>query len=354
MLRTRSRRGFTLIEMMIALAIAGFVISALYGVFTIQSRQLITQDLNMEMHQNQRFAVDMVTRSVRMAGNGAAARVSGLYGPNGSDHNEYLPVIVPYDGGGSDPDAITVVYADSSLLFQTRNDEVPSCNTTSLGVRVDMLDYADKLAQYQSGELLMCMHYADTSGIKSYMWSLTGSPDLTNGIIYVNDLSSYTDYSAWCSSADNVPPVISCSKGNIITFYVDDDNDGVGPGTDTHPTLMMDMNMNWPSSDDVPLVDHIEDFQVEYCLDDGTASVDCSVAANWVSSFDTDDVENVWMVRLSFLARSAREDFRDNFTTTRPALGNRSGGTTSSDHYLRQVITTEVTVRNLRYQASVQ
>ena len=354
MLHRSARRGFTLIEMMIALAIAGFVVTALYGVFTIQSRQLLTQDLNMEMHQNERFAVDMVTRSVRMAGNGAAGKVAGMFGPNGSDHNEFLPVIIPFDGGASDPDAITVVYADSSLKFQTRNDEVPACNTTSLGVRVDMLDYADKLAQYDSGDLLMCMHYADISGIKSYLWSVTGTPDLANGIVFVNDLSSYSDYSSWCGTADNVPPVIACSKANIITFYVDDDDDGIGPGTEDHPTLMMDMNLNWPSSDDVPLVDNIEDFQVEYCLDDGTLQTDCTDPAQWDTSFDTDQVRNVWMVRMSFMVRSSREDFRDNFRTGRPAMGNRSPGSAGADHYLRQAITTEVAVRNLRYQASAQ
>ena len=35
---------------------------------------------------------------------------------------------------------------------------------------------------------------------------------------------------------------------------------------------MMDFNLDWPSADDVPLVDNIEDVQFEYCVNDGTGA----------------------------------------------------------------------------------
>lgn len=349
--RRRARGAFTLIEVMIAIALSAFAVAGLYGLFSVQSRQLMTQDINMEMHQNLRFASDMLTRSVRVAGFGTAGEVAGIYGPNGaSDENDLLPVIIPHDGG-SDADAITVVYADPSLQMETRNDIVPTCDTTELGFRADMLDYSEKLQQYVAGDTLLCMDFADISGMKSYLWSIAGAPDTTNGTIPVGDLSGYSDYAALCEPGENLSPIISCSRGTVATFYIDAVDDGVGPGSESHPVLMMDSNLNWPASDDVPLVDNIEDMQIEYCLDDGTKSADCSLPTSWDDDFDTAQITNVWMVRISLLVRSARPDFRDQYPGKRPALGNRNEG--GDDNYYRETLVNEVTVRNLRYQAGI-
>ena len=54
------RRAFTLIELLIALAIGTFVVAALYGLFRVQLKQFVYQDLQMEMHQNVRLALDIL------------------------------------------------------------------------------------------------------------------------------------------------------------------------------------------------------------------------------------------------------------------------------------------------------
>ena len=58
-----------------------------------------------------------------------------------------------------------------------------------------------------------------------------------------------------------------------------------------------------------------------------------------------------WMVRLSMVVRSPREDFNESFVGSQVALENHSPDTTVSDHYYRKALTTEVTVRNLRIQS---
>ena len=49
--------------------------------------------------------------------------------------------------------------------------------------------------------------------------------------------------------------------------------------------LMMDLNGNYPNNDDVPLVDNIEDLQVQYCVDDSTDTVNCNLSNKWLDEF---------------------------------------------------------------------
>ncbi|MEE9194165.1 MAG: prepilin-type N-terminal cleavage/methylation domain-containing protein [Thermodesulfobacteriota bacterium] len=62
------QHGFTLIEMMIAMAITLLVLSGVYEVFTSQQKAYNIQDQVAEMQQNARVAMDMMTREIRMAG----------------------------------------------------------------------------------------------------------------------------------------------------------------------------------------------------------------------------------------------------------------------------------------------
>ena len=344
------RRGFTLLEVVVAIAIASFAVAALYGLFTVQSRQFVMQDLQMEMHQNLRFATEMLTRSLRVAGNGTNLEVTGVMGVGGDGNT--LPTLVSWDADGPNgTDAVTLVYANPSLMMDTSNGVVQPCDTDQLEFRMGMLDNQERLEQFEAGELVVCFDYADQRGMETYMWTVSGDPDTTNGILPVTANTGYADFAAICPTDENLTPVMSCSKADVFTFYIDDTVDGVGPGSEEHPVLMLDMNQDWPADDDVPLVDNIEDLQLEYCVDDSTG-VSCADSANWTDSFATTQTADVWMARVSLIARSSREEMNHTYIGTRPALANRSAATTQ-DHYYREVLTTEVVVRNARAQANL-
>ena len=104
-IRRSLRRGFTMLEMLVAIAIASFVIAGLYGLFTIQSRQFMFQDLQMEMHQNLRFGADVLSRSIRMAGFNTSGFVTGVMGSDGTSGTSVaasdLPAIVAWDADGA-------------------------------------------------------------------------------------------------------------------------------------------------------------------------------------------------------------------------------------------------------------
>jgi type IV pilus assembly protein PilW len=352
----RGQAGFTLIELMIAIAIASVVVTGLYALFTVQTRQFIFQDLQMEMHQNQRFATDIVSRSVRMAGFGTSGRVDGYLGWGGSVDND-LPVLMTHDGwsGGGGTDAITVVYGDPSLTMGTDTTRLSPCETTSLNFPSTLLDYSERLAEYTAGEMMLCMDYASLAGMETYLWVLSGDPS-TTGVVPVYDATAYADYAGVCPAGENLSPSMYCSKAQVMTFYIDNDGTAGGPGTPEKPVLMVDMDLDFPEADDVPLVENVEDMQFEYCMmdaDGDNAVDDCTAStAVWVDSVTDADAHGIQMVRLHLLVRSSRQDPGDLYQNTQPSLANHAV-TPSSDGFYRQVLTTEITVRNLRLQANL-
>lgn len=348
--RTGSRAGFTLIELMFALVIGLFVVAALYNLFTGQVRQFVYQDLQMEMHQNTRLATDMMSRTARLAGHGTNGTTSGVFGAGGVDDSS-LPAILSFNNiGPNGSDAITLVSMDPSLVVNTSSVLPQSCATTTLTVDTTVLHNAARVAQYHEGELLMCYDYAAIGGFRSFLWPMTLDANVGSGELSISSGSIYADYGIACPSTENLPLVMSCSRAEVVTFYIDnDDTDGIGAGSAEHPVLMMDLDFESPDADDVPLVDNVEDIQFAYCLAAGAGTTDCSDAAAWVDTIAADQASEVYMIRISLVVRSSREDLRRLHVGQRPALEDNPAST-GSDHYFRQVLSTEIAVRNMRLQ----
>ena len=354
-MRTRrpSRRGFTLLELVFAVAIGAVVVAGLYSVFRLQMRSFVTQDLQMEMHQNGRMAVDILGRTARLAGYGSGdGAVLGVFGAAGVT-DDPLPAVVSYNGTGPNgSDAITLVSMDPALVVNTNETAPPPCNTAVLHADPTVLHNAARIAQYQANELLLCYDYAGIGSFRSYLWTLAAAGNATSGDFTVSP-NTQGDYVSDCSGTANLPVVMVCSRGEVATYYIDaDDTDGIGPGSAEHPVLMMDLDFESPDADDVPVVDNVEDLQIAYCLESATGNTDCSQASAWQDQMTTADVDNVYMIRVSLVIRSSRPDLLSTFPGQRPALEDNPGSAVT-DNYYRQVVSTEIAVRNLRLQAQL-
>jgi type IV pilus assembly protein PilW len=62
------QQGFTLVEIIVAIAIAGIVIGAIYSTYKSQQDSYVAQEQVVEMQQNLRAALYMIGRDIRMAG----------------------------------------------------------------------------------------------------------------------------------------------------------------------------------------------------------------------------------------------------------------------------------------------
>jgi hypothetical protein len=262
-----------------------------------------------------------------------------------------LPAVIAYNGTGPNgSDAITFVSMDPALMVNTNESAPPPCGTTQLTVNPRTLNQGARLAQLSAGELLLCYDYARIGDFRSFLFQIT-SVDATTGIVGVSPNTGRTDFDAICASSENLPLVMTCSRGEVVTFYVDaDDTDGVGAGSEDHPVLMMDLDFESPDADDVPVVDNVEDLQLQYCLQSGVGTTDCADPTAWTDTITAADVDELYMIRVGLVLRSSRPDPVRLHTEQRPALfDNPTSGL--DDHWFRQVVSSEVTVRNMRLQS---
>jgi type IV pilus assembly protein PilW len=68
-----SKKGFTMIELMVTMGIASILLAGIYAAYSAQVRSHVTQQAVLDIQQNLRSAIYYVQRSVRMAGYGAPA-----------------------------------------------------------------------------------------------------------------------------------------------------------------------------------------------------------------------------------------------------------------------------------------
>ncbi len=68
MKKNTKKQGFTLVELMVALAISSIVVAAMYSAYTDLQSVNHDQTLIVEMQQNLRAGLDTITREIRMAG----------------------------------------------------------------------------------------------------------------------------------------------------------------------------------------------------------------------------------------------------------------------------------------------
>jgi len=72
-------RGFSLAELMVAMAMGLVVLGTAYNIFTVQNKSLSSQEQIVEMQQSVRAAMDIICRDARMAGyNPAGTTFAGV------------------------------------------------------------------------------------------------------------------------------------------------------------------------------------------------------------------------------------------------------------------------------------
>jgi type IV pilus assembly protein PilW len=132
--------GFTLVELLIAIAISGIVLGAAVNTFIAQRWAYALQEQVTEMTQGTRAAMELVTREVRMAGyNPARTSFDGItYDPT------QLPIRADLNGDGDTADANeTIVYTYNTATQQMMRDADGSSQPIADHIQALTFDYLD-------------------------------------------------------------------------------------------------------------------------------------------------------------------------------------------------------------------
>jgi prepilin-type N-terminal cleavage/methylation domain-containing protein len=365
--RTLVQRGFTLIELMIAIALSTLVLVLIYTVFINQTAAYRAQADMGTMQQNLRVAMEMLSRDVSMAGYGTSwdgaswgnqGHGSAFAAYVGTDSQPLYAMWIEQDfPTGSGHDAIELLMQNPNrATWAWAMGSALDCTISNL---VFHADYAAAATQYDpatGATQVMCFqpHHKGKPG--SFLWSVAGTG--AGGQVPVGT-NAQADYTTECT--ETLPQRMICAPPRWVAYYIDDDNsDGIGIGSPSQPVLYfvpdvalaMATTGQYPHPDDIPIALGIEDLQAEVCL--GGTGLDCQLPASWTAGFDlrggTVDWNDLTAVRLHVVARTLRPDpARTNDSAPLdpdPDDGFSLANTGVADGYHRRLGTTEVQVRN--------
>ena len=124
-----NRKGFTLIELMVAMVVASIVMAAIYSVYRSQTQAHRTQQIVVQMQQNMRAALYLLEREIRMAG----YSVTDPPASAGFVQN-FIGLGAPHDGSGAVTDA-------NNIAFTVDNNDSGAIETAAAIAGFEIIAY---------------------------------------------------------------------------------------------------------------------------------------------------------------------------------------------------------------------
>ncbi len=119
--RRRREGGFTLINLLVSMGISGIALSAVTTTFVSQSQSYDAQEQIVEMQQNARAAMNIMTREIRMAGYSPTG--ASLVGVHYHSDKIHIRADITGDGDINDPNEDIKYSYDSANLSIERDAE---------------------------------------------------------------------------------------------------------------------------------------------------------------------------------------------------------------------------------------
>jgi len=313
-----NNRGFTLVELMIAMAMAGIVSAAILMAFNSQQKTQVSQQLVVEMQQDLRAALYLMQQDIRMAGHDPLW-IDG--NTDGVDDNR------PGDGIDNDCDGD----ADTADLDGEANDisGVLVAGPHTIQVRMDIDDNDPTTVKADgdfcdSNELVDYALAADDSTIDGDGIADSGATDLRRrsdgGVLQVLASSIQAVAFGYAFDDDNgaaTPDGNVDTNGNNIIWAYDSDGDG-------NLDRLLDSNNDGAITDD-------DDTNGDGWIND-------------VALAPTVPVNRIRAVRVWILGRT-RAPLRDYSDTETYVVGNKI--LIPGDNFKRELLATSMNCRNL-------
>jgi prepilin-type N-terminal cleavage/methylation domain-containing protein len=324
--RKRTENGFTLIELMVAMAITLVVLSAIFMTFKSQQDSYVVQDQVTRMQQNLRGAMYVMTRDIQMAG----------YYTNfdsGSCTTDWDNLDDDNDTSTGTESLRPLVYGDDNVSVS--GDDIKDGTDVLVIVKADPDFRRDLTGTEEATGGTITLSDRELDG------DAGNSPDLDNnankfGLLVKRDLTDadffeVTNNSNTIATKENLSRSYTMGdhifRADVIIYKVDEDG--------THPKLQR-KNLS-SNSGSTTVAEDIDSFQVRYRLNDGS----------WVTASAANfNPANVRAIEVSLLARTGRT-IRGYTDPNTYILGGDDVTPTPADNYRRKVLTSVIETRNI-------
>jgi type IV pilus assembly protein PilW len=352
-----SYRGFSLIEMMIAITIGMFILAAMVIAYTSGKQTYRVQENLSRVQENGRFALETIARDIRLADyNGCYSKTVnpvnnlntstafaynftvGIEGSEATAANTWSPTLDASISGASPPpksmtDVITVrgPAPGTMALYPTP----PYMTTTAAAIHLDAG------TGFQVGDVVVI---SDCSSANIFQITNMTQSSSSSQVSVVHNSGAGSPGNLTSNLSKIYLGDAELMKIQTLTYYIGTST-CVGTNTCVAGTssLWRKAGTNAPEE----LAEGVDDLQILYGEDtDGDLTANRYVAANAASLV----MKNVMSVRISLLLRTLDNNITPTPQTyvypTPPDTNSITVTATASDKRLRRILTTVVNLRN--------
>ncbi|MDD4129602.1 MAG: prepilin-type N-terminal cleavage/methylation domain-containing protein [Desulfuromonadaceae bacterium] len=267
----KNKNGFSLVEILVVIAMLGIVMGAVYTLFITHQRTAYTSDETVEVQQNLRIAMDAVTKDLRMAG----MLVNAI---------STTPIMATTDNTGpKDPTADLIPGPDPGLGAESPGSDTVTMSMISASgvyarVSADAMDVATLLvipaigaqqaadaALFIAGDLVSIIRPFDTSRLNAatYVVSATTASSIT----FTNNVVEDVKVGDVLAKINNLPAGAGLTPyPNTVQYAV------VNNGVAGCPANQFCLARTANGDPAVIVAQNIADFQLRYVLDDNSVT----------------------------------------------------------------------------------
>jgi type IV pilus assembly protein PilW len=338
------RRGLSLVELMVALAVGLFVLLLVASVYVSSKRSSGYQQASARLQENARYAMEGLSRAVRNTGYRGCGMVSKLSNVvTGGESNWWLNLASPltgYEGGVSSfpayiaspaggADALVTVGVDPSI-------EASVINHNPVTAQIDTIAHAIK-----PGAVLVM---SDCGHTTVFQMSGPANPDNNATTVVhhpgamISPGNCYKGLGASCLATQKnyaFQPGSTLTPLYSNTYYIAASQSGNG-----RSLWRISINSTGGTAAPVEFIEGVDDMQLEYGEDtDGDGAPNRYVVA---SAIAPSAWPRVVTVRISLLMST----LEDNVASARQTYQFNGQTTTATDRRVRRAYTSVVTLRN--------